>query len=565
MLKPPTMWFKSQKDLQEAKAGIAALTHPPAAPHLLNPIDRIVNYFDPVRGASRTRRSLKQWTTTPGSDADTDILYDLPLLRDRSRDLIRNAPIAAGAIGTSIVNVVGTGLKLQSRIDAEFLGLTGEEAGAWEDHTEREWRLWSESQECDISRTLNFRGLQTLAFRQTLENGDVFALLPRIKRSGSPYTLKVQLVEADRICNENWSVESDTLTAGVQKDPATGAPIAYHVMNQHPGMTRFFKKDGGTWKVVPAFGAKTNLRNVLHLYEVTRPGQTRGVPFLAPVMETLKQLDRYTENELMASVVSSLFTVFLRSEGGGLDFDMTSGMGVETGATASDEDMKLGNGAIIGLKKGEDISTANPGRPNTAFDPFVESILEQIGAALGIPYEVLIRHFQSSYSASRAALLEAWRFFRGRRVWLVENFCQPIYEIWLYEAIASGRIAAPGFFAEALTWKAYCNSLWVGDSPGYVDPQKDVAAAKERLDAKLSTLDEETALITGGDFEANIRQLAKEKRMLKAADLLPAHPPAIPAGKLGKPLPAPEEETEEDPQEEDPQEDPKDPKDGGKK
>lgn len=507
-----------------------------------NPVDRIISYFDPIRGArraqarafealsgsyngaSRTRRALKEWRTQ-NADADADILYDLPLLRERSRDLVRNAPIAAGAIGTSIANVVGTGLKLQSRIDAEFLGLSEEDADAWEDHTEREWRLWSESQECDISRTLNFFGLQTLAFRQTLENGDVFALLPRIARRGSPYMLKVQLVEADRICNEKWMSDTERLTAGVEKDPATGAPISYHVMNQHPGITRFWKKDGATWTIVPAFGVKTGLRNVLHLFEMTRPAQTRGVPFLAPVMETLKQLDRYTEAELMAAVVSGLFTVFLKSETGGLDFDITGGMGVETNASSDDEDMKLGNGAIIGLKKNEDISTANPGRPNTAFDPFVKAILEQIGAALGIPFEVLIRHFQSSYSASRAALLEAWRFFRSRRVWLVSTFCQPIYEIWLYEAIASGRISAPGFFADPLIQKAYCGSLWVGDSPGYVDPQKDVDAAKSRIDAKLSTLDEETALITGGDFEANVRQMSKEKRMLDNAGLMSASPP----------------------------------------
>jgi lambda family phage portal protein len=518
-----------------------------------NRVDKLISYFSPIlgarrararvfealigsyNGASRSRRAVKEWNV-PTGDADSDVLWDLPLLRDRSRDLIRNAPIATGAIGTSLANVVGTGLKLQSRIDTAFLGMSDDEADVWENNTEREWRLWSESQECDISRTLNFFGLQALAFRQTLENGDVFALLPRINRNGSPYSLKVQLVEADRVCNRDYLPDSETLVAGVQRDAATGAPVAYHVANQHQGTVRVQPKNAYSWQVVPAFGQKTGLRNVLHLYEMLRPCQTRGVPFLAPVMETLKQLDRYTEAELMAAVVSGMFTVFVKSDPGGFDFDLT-GMGAETGATISDTDMKLGNGAIVGLAKGESIETADPKRPNTGFEPFVTAILQQIGAALGIPYEVLVRHFTSSYSASRAALLEAWRFFRGRRVWLVDYFCQPVYRVWLYEAVASGRISAPGYFADPMIAKAYQGAEWTGDSPLYIDPEKDVDSAKGRIDGLLSTYDRETTLLTGGDFEKNIRQRGKEMRMIDKAGLLPAPPPAGP----GRPPLTPEE------------------------
>ena len=42
--------------------------------------------------------------------SDQVTLPDLPALRERSRDLIRNAPLATGAINTVVVtNVVGTG------------------------------------------------------------------------------------------------------------------------------------------------------------------------------------------------------------------------------------------------------------------------------------------------------------------------------------------------------------------------------------------------------------------------------------------------------------------------
>jgi len=123
-----------------------------------NMIDRVVNYFSPVNGArrlkaravmamaggyvgaSKLRRAMKMWTTF-SNDADADILPDLPTLRERSRDLIRNNPLAAGAIKTKVTNVVGTGLRLQSRIDRGALNLTEDQAGVWENKTEREWRL----------------------------------------------------------------------------------------------------------------------------------------------------------------------------------------------------------------------------------------------------------------------------------------------------------------------------------------------------------------------------------------------------------------------------------------
>src|SRR3990172_9710915 len=182
-----------------------------------NLIDKVVKYFNPIKGqkrlqarsmmaiaggyigASRTRRALKGWRTNQQSDADTDIIYDLPTLRDRSRDSIRNSPLSTGAINTVCTNVVGTGLKLQSQIDREVLALTEDEADAWQSNTEREFRLFTEYKECDIARTLNFAGIQYLVFRSTLESGDVFVLLPMRERQGSPYNLKLQIIEADRV------------------------------------------------------------------------------------------------------------------------------------------------------------------------------------------------------------------------------------------------------------------------------------------------------------------------------------------------------------------------------
>jgi lambda family phage portal protein len=501
-----------------------------------NIIDRAIEYVAPLHaakrfrarammaltgsyiGASKNRRPTKEWKTSSG-DADSDIINDLPTLRERSRDLARNAPLAVGAISTCLTNVVGTGLKLQSRIDRDVLKLTDEQAEAWEAQAEREFRLWAESRECDRSRQMNFHTVQEVAFRQTLENGEIFTLLPRIERTGSPYKLKIHMVESDRVCNENNARNTETLVEGIEKD-TDGAPMQYHILNQHPG-SDIVTKNKYTWTKIPAFGTKTGLPNVIHLYRMLRPGQSRGVPYLAPVIESLKQLDRYTEAEIMAAVISAMFTVFIKTEKG--DFPVptfdNSGMGMETGAKSTDTDIKLASGAIVGLGRGEEISIANPSRPNSAFEPFVMAIMEQIGTALEIPYEIIIRHFSSSYSASRAALLEAWRFFRGRRFWLASNFCQPIYEVFLWDAIAAGRLSAPGFFTDYMIRKAYCGAIWQGDAPGYIDPARDIDAAEKRMSLGISPLDEETTLITGGDMEKNIPRIAQEIKMLNKAGM----------------------------------------------
>jgi capsid protein len=110
--------------------------------------------------------------------------------------------------------------------------------------------------------------------------------------------------------------------------------------------------------------------------------------------------------------------------------------------------MELGSGTIAELAPDEDITIANPNRPNANFDPFFLAVIRQIGIALGIPYEVLIMHFSSSYTASKAAIETARQFFMDRRNWLATDFCQPTYEWFLYECVSRGVIDAPGFLED---------------------------------------------------------------------------------------------------------------------
>jgi lambda family phage portal protein len=465
-------------------------------------------------GGSRTRRQTATFNPFAG-DADTDILYDLPTLRSRSRALVRNNALAAGAIDTNVLNVVGSGLKFNAQLDREIVQLDDEQAAAWEAHAEREWRLFFETSECDAARTLTGHELAALTFRSVLENGDSFTVLPRFERGDNPYGLHLQLVEADRVCNRDYQADSPSQAAGVQKDRDTGAPVAYHIMRQHPGNLMYYQCR--SWDIIPARD-EGGVRNILHHYRVRRPGQTRGVPYLAPVIEQLKQIERLTDAELMASVVASMFTVFVRSQTGEARLDSATD-NTESLSGRKDRDYRLGSGAVVNLAENESIEIANPTRPNSSFEPFFLAITRQIGIALGIPYEVLIKHFEASYSASRAALLEAWKQFLTAREWLAASFYQPIYETFLYEAITAGRLEAPGFFSDPLIRQAYCTARWTGPSQDQIDPEKEARAAEKRLELGLTTRTEETMNLTGGDFNRNIAQIAKERKLMQQAAL----------------------------------------------
>ena len=194
-----------------------------------------------------------------------------------------------------------------------------------------------------------------------------------------------------------------------------------------------------------------------------RPEQVRGIPILSPVIEALKQLDRYTDAELMAAVVSGMYAIFIES-----DKDNAQGANIadhevldetEQIDSSNEETIELTPGLVQGLNPGEKVVATNPGRPNAQFDPFVTAILRQIGAALEVPYELLIRHFTASYSASRAALLEAWKMFRKRRDWFSSNFTQVVYEEWLREAYLLGRIDMKNYGEDPLLTKAWCRCV----------------------------------------------------------------------------------------------------------
>ena len=473
-------------------------------------------------GASRNNPITAGWQVSSKSAAE-DISENIELLRKRSRDLYAGGgPLGRGAIERILLNSIGPGLNLNCRIDAEYLGLSEEQAAEWEAKCEREFYYWAESKECDYSRQFNFFELQNLAFKSMLINGDALVLLPIRRIKGYIYDLKIALIEGDRLQLPVPRPSNKVIDGGVELDER-GAPIAYYIANRHPEAELSWQKRL-EYVRVPAFGINSGRRNILHLMPVERIGQHRGLPFLSPVIEVLKQLGRYTDAELMAAVVGGMYAIFFTQQ------PLDKEIGVENdvlddgdnsreiaGLPGSMQDMY---GLVMQLPEGVEPKSVSPARPNTAFDAFVTALTRQVGSALGLPAEVLFLNFQSSYSASRGALLEAWKLFNYWRSWWAANFCQPVYCEWLREAVLKGRIKAPGFLDDALTQYAYSQAEWTGPSQGQLNPVQEVKAAALRVEHGFSTIQRESSELTGSDWELNHRQLVKEFNKRKEAGLI---------------------------------------------
>jgi len=496
-------------------------------------------------GASLTRRALKGFIPNSGSPVD-DINANGMTLRQRSRMLYMSSPLATSAINTNRTKVVGTGLTFKAALDIDVLGMSAQAAKEWQRKTESEFALWSmKKQNCDAIGSNNYYGLQQLAFKSWMMSGDVFALIKRAEPTAlNPYSLRIHLIEADRISTPLpfRGVGNPVLTEGkvTEGNPGAGHKIhdgvevddsgnvvAYYICSKYPNQV--WSGDPLTWTRVEAYGKETGLPNILHIMDSERPDQYRGVPYVAPVIESLLQLRRYTESELMAALVQSFFTAWIQTESdtteipfnevGAGDIDGMPSENPETeNLSQSDNEYEMGPGTVTHLAPGEKVAFGNPTIPTAGFEVFVKTLCKLVGSGLELPYDVLVKEFNSSYSASRGALLEAWEAFKMRRTWFVDDFCQPIYELWLSEAVARGRIKAPGYFDDPLVRSAWQGARWIGPVQGQLDPNREANAAMTLIGRGIKTHEQVTRELGGGDWFENIEQMTIENDLLRTAN-----------------------------------------------
>lgn len=458
--------------------------------------------------------------------------------------LVMSSPVAASAIKTNKTKVVGTGMTLKSSIDGDVLQMTPEAVKAWQRNTEREFALWAEKKEnCDAIGISNFYQMQGLVVSNTLASGDIFALKKLYDPTVlNPYSLRIHLIEADRVCTpyrygktRGFGYTTDGINSSNKNPIYDGVEVnkngmveAYHICDIYPNQSIFSPTKQMKWTRVKAYGTKTGLPNILHILDTDRPEQYRGVTLLAPVIESLLNLSRYTQSELLAALIQTYFTAVIETETNpamipfnevGYGPDDNPENPPDSNISENPNEYEMGPGTVMHLKQGEKVVFGNPNIPTAGFETFFKTICKEIGCALEIPYDTLLKEFNASYSASRAALMEAWEAFRMRRSWLVNQFCQPVYEMWLSEAVAIGRVNAPGFFTDPAIRAAWCKAQWLGPVQGQLDPTKEVKADILAVQHGFKTHEQVTREYGGGDWHENMEKLKEEMKELEEAGL----------------------------------------------
>ena len=481
-------------------------------------------------GASRRKIGLEAWHAVSG-DSDEDIVYNLPLLRVRSRDLFMGSPVAAAAILTLRTNTIGNGLVALPQVDHEVLGLSKADAAKTNKLISDEFDLFADTVEADWNRRSTFYQLQDLVFVNENISGDVLALLPMKQRRNSVYDTRIRLIEADRIMNPMLlpvdaprTIDGQPQIFGGVELTLDGEVDAYWVSPVHPfGMGFISLPPPEMFKRIPVYGEETGRPTALLCTEMERPEQRRGVPILAKCLMEMKNLQRYIESTTVQNVIKSYFTSFVTSAMPSTDMFQ----GIVDDETIQDllidRDpylVKLGPGIVNWMRPGDSIHFPVGAGPEKEFDPYVTALCKFVGASMGIPFEVLLKQFNASYSASRASLLQFWGRVKVLRQQVIDQFCQPVYVAWMMEAISKGVWKAPGFFDNPRIQRAWTKCAWSGSSPGSIDPLKEILATERKVKIGVSTLERECLEINGSDWRANAVQQGLELKF-RAANGLP--------------------------------------------
>ena len=454
----------------------------------------------------------------------------------RARDVVRNDPIGASAVARRQNAAVGRGWRLSARPNARALGIEPAAARALGAQMEIEFRghAYGHAFEMDAERRLSLGQLLRVSAAHLMVDGDAPGLIEWAPEEGTRYATRLRVVDPDRLSNPLGRMDDRYLRGGIERN-AVGVPWRYWFRERHPADLGV---DGRRFVWTP-FDRFTDWGRpqVLHAFDPSRAEQTRGVSRFAASLKSFRALSKFSDATLQAATINALMVAFVKSSAGPeavteyLQVDDLKGFETSREAFYEDNPVSLAGGARMPvLPFGDEIEMQTASRDTASFDAFVRANIRLIAASLDVTYEELSMDYsQTNYSSARAAMVHAWAGTQSLSAILETQIVRPYYVAFLEEAFDRGYLTipdgAPDYY-DAID--AYAEAKWIGPGRGYVDPTKEIDAAAARIEAGISTLEDECA-DQGKDWEEVLDQRARElERMrelgLSEADLSASEP-----------------------------------------
>jgi lambda family phage portal protein len=436
-------------------------------------------------GGSRAPR-LSNWLA-PATDANAAIQTP-GALRNRSRDLVRNNPWAAKGIGVIVNNTVGYGIRAQLKAPSALRTRQAQSL----------WNAWAETTACDADGMHDLYGLQAIAMRSLAESGEcLIRMRSRRAEDNLPVPFQLQVIEPDLLVDDlsgitsvqlSGAVGNNVIQRGIEYD-TLGRRVAYYLYKVHPGSDLI--------NLSPAQYTRVPAEDIIHLYRKDRPGQERGVPWLASVIVTLRELGIYDDAMLKKAQIQNLFAGFMYSDD---PSDMADEM--------DDEIPDLQPGTIYMMKSGRRIEFSSP--PPAAEDPqFRDACLRRVAAGLGITFEALTGNLSEvNFSSARLGAMEMGRNVESWQWGLfIPRFCHGVFA-WFKQTIAIQGVNTTDLTAE-----------WTPPARTLVDPNKEWNALLTAVRAGFMTLPE-AIRSQGYDPDTVLAEQAEYLQKLDAAGVI---------------------------------------------
>lgn len=462
----------------------------------------------PPRAAARAFQGARVDRLTAGWMATTESINqelrgDLDRLRARCRELVNNNDTARRFRQMCQVNIVGPGgVRLQSRVD-DAPGRPDEIARA---AIESAWGEWSGS--ADVGGRQSLRDMLETLVGQLPSDGEFLVRMVIGQAAGNRFQFALQPIDCDRIDTAHNVAAAggrNAVVMGVEVDGA-GRPVALHLFTGHPfdGV-----HTGRIRERVP-------VSELLHCYRVERPGQVRGIPWMAPGVLALHHLGKFNLAALLAAENGANHFGFFRTPDGQEPF----------GAVESGEQITVSQPGVYDvLPAGVDFVQHESKYPDQAYGPFVKAQLQRIAAGWGVAYHSLANDLEGvNFSSIRAGVIEERDRWSADQEWLIESFLRPVFRAWLRASLLSGAITfATGARMPLARYDKFVRHDWQPRRWDWVDPRKDAEAAILRVRAGLAS-PQDLAAAQGLDFEDVLRSIAAAQRLAQQLGVtLPAY------------------------------------------